>query len=431
MLKHRLLDLAVGEISRREPGYFRQFPVEIAPLSLTIEDYLSLPLCLGWTESEVAVCIEQSMRYYASIGVTFCRGPGGTDPIARMLLDSAIDAFAAEQDILSLRAPPPIAPSVADVLNDEYDERPIAGRRYFIRRSGTRPLVLINAIGLPCRIWTRLLTDKSHPYRIILVENPATDLIRGGLRTHGDVATDARDIAQVLQKESINDSIVLAWCNGGRVAIQVAATQWGRVHSLVLLSPTFMGFRGVEPPCSSYEAGFDLAFEALAAKPALASLFAQILSRRPEPGWSSADSANVRAELLFRLPAFDHASLLSMPVSDALSLINYARRAKADARFAINETLVELRMPVLLITGREDDIVNNQLTMKALENSRCRVVQVDVSAAGHYVHDLQYQYFLWALNHWTVMGTAPPRTARVSVAELGSGELSPETNVYA
>jgi pimeloyl-ACP methyl ester carboxylesterase len=413
-----LLDQAVAEIQRREPKYFHRFRAEIGPLESMVQHYLALPLCQGWTESEVTACLEQSISYYSRHGVIFADQTDGMDPVTRVLLDSAIDVRAAEHGLLSLRAPIPMRSSIAETLAQEYEERSTPSGRYFIGRRGTRPLVLINAIGLTYEIWSKFLTDQSHPFRIILVESRTTDPARGGIRAQSDVATDADDIARVLKEEAISDPVIVGWCNGSRIAVQLAATEPNRIQSLVLLSPTLMGFPGIKPSCSAFEEKLNIVFNTIAKTPAMAPYFSHTLSARPELNWSRTNNALARASLLFCSPAQEHANAMLVPFSYASSLINCGRRVEADSRFPMYQALSSLRIPFLLITGHDDDIVSNQLTINALGELRHRVVHADISAAGHYIHDLQYSYFRWAIEHWASNSSVLPSTARICVTEF-------------
>jgi pimeloyl-ACP methyl ester carboxylesterase len=414
-----LLNQAVAEIQRRKPGYFRRFPAELAPLSPVAEDYLARPLCADWTAAEVMACLEQSIRYYARQGVIFAQKRGSVDPVTCVLLDSAIDAQSAERGTLRLRSSVKANTSVSEVLAREYEERCTSCTRYFIRRKGIQPLVLINAVGVSYEIWTQFLADPLHSFRIVLLENRATDIIRGGMRAAGDVVTEAIDIAKVLRQEGIENATLLSWCNGCRTAIRLAASEPCLIRTLVLLSPTFKGFPGPETHCSSFERTFDLVFKTIATQPTLAPFFARSLVSQHEPDWNNANSADVRANLLFRLPSKECANALLAPFADGSSLVHYGRRAASDANLPVDEILLSLHIPMLLITGREDEIVDNQLTIHALNVSGLRAVHAEVSGAGHYVHDLQYQYFLWALEQWTRNTSAFSSTARVRVTKIG------------
>ena len=98
-------------------------------------------------------------------------------------------------------------------------------------------------------------------------------------------------------------------------------------------------------------------------------------------------------------------------------MIKYGRRAHSDPSYPINEALRRLEQPTLLITGDHDDIVNNQLTIAALEKSG-RSFVTRASGAGHYIHDLQYPYFRWILGEWLAVHSAPTSTARVRVGQV-------------
>jgi pimeloyl-ACP methyl ester carboxylesterase len=416
-----LLDAAVSEVLRRMPKYFARFPARISSLPRLLKRYQNLPLFCDTSDSEIMVQLQQSVRELAHRGVIFTRDQRDTDKVTHVLLDTAMDAFAASNGLLALTPPPIKIPPIPVVLAEAFDERALpSGGRYFIRRGGTHALILINAVGLSCALWARFLADSSHPFRIIIVESRSTDLIRGGMRQYVDLRSDAQDIAQVIERESIVDPAVLSWCNGVRVALELVSKHNAGIRFLILLCPTMMGFKGFEHSCSQFEESLDYVFRAVIERPALASFFAQTL-KHPE----GTDIDNVaedplrRSDFLFRLPAHEHIRDLFAPMSDGASLLNYARRGVSDKVFQLERAIRELRIPVLWVTGASDEIVNNRLTMAAFETWQLPTTHMEVSGAGHYIQDLQYPYFMLAIERWLLKLRDLPETTPVRASDFG------------
>ncbi len=401
-----LLDGAVAEISRRSPDYLSRFPVT---LSIAAE-----------RQRHPGAPAEQ---FHAAVAALGRRGVAitehaGSSRIARVLLDSALDARTAEERGLPLRpCPAPAAPWL-DALAEHYDRRELGGVRYVVRRRGSRPLVLVNAVGVSLGIWARFMSDPSHDFRIIAVESRSTDFLRGGVVGVSDADGDARDIAAVLEHERLGGATVLAWCNGGRIALALAAARPGLVRSLVLVATTMMGSTACGLLGSTFERDLEEVFKNVRRRAELASFFVRMLASPREPEWSAAGADDeARARLLFRLPPHGERTALLAPVATAESLIRYAQRGASDLAFAIDDALSRITAPVLLVTGSDDEVVNGELTVAALGRTGRRYTHVEIDGAGHYVNDLQYPYLLCALEGWLGGDTAIPRMVRVRVVE--------------
>ena len=366
-----LLSNALSEILSRDVEYFGRFPMRVASLRSQLERYEAMALFRGWLSPRAMEAMTDGLQYLKRQGAVVIETDADNDALGQMMLDSTMDALAAAENRLSLRPCPQLRIPLAEVLSSLYDmHSPRGGPRYFIRRTGTVPLVLVNAVGLPLEIWSRFLGDSTHPFRILVVESRCSDLVRGGMVGDADLSDDSAGIAAALERESLERADVVAWCNGGRVAIDLATRFASRVRSLILLSTTMMGFQGLDMKCSSFEEILNTVFQSVSRRSALASFFAEIL--RPDPAlyWRGiADDGVSPAATLYRLPAGEQLHALYAPVSQGDSLIKYGRRAHSDASYPINEALRRLEQPTLLITGDHDDIVNNQLTIAALEKS--------------------------------------------------------------
>jgi len=86
--------------------------------------------------------------------------------------------------------------------------------------------------------------------------------------------------------------------------------------------------------------------------------------------------------MLFRLPAREHASALTAPLSTGNYLRNYCRRMVQDKAHPTGEALSRIRAPIL------------KAHAKAVQGAA-------VNGAGHYAHDLQYPYFRLMLDAFT------------------------------
>ncbi len=397
----RLLDDAVAEIIRREPGYLARFE-------------LSVP---DWNEEERrSDWIAAAQSRFAARGVRFSTEPG-CDPTARMLAESARDAFAAAQGRLPLRPDPLARGAFAERFRARYDERRTAhGVRYFVGHRGERPLLLVTAIGVPLAAWSKLLLDRSHKYRITVVETRHADLFAGGLRDATDPESDADDIARVIDSEGGGPLDVLGWSNGARVAIDLVARHPEIARSLVLLAPTLSGVEELAPVPSPFEEQLTKIFAAVGSNPAAANFFSKALvdSIRVR-NWDRSGAPDRRARMLLALPAAEQAPMLVATLANGELLFNFMRRYFADLEFPLRDSLCALQVPLFVMTGDHDTIVSNELTLSALRRFAPHFVHAEITGAGHCVQDLQYRYFRWLLGSFHAGGARAAAAVRVKI----------------
>ena len=414
-----LLDDTHSEISRREPGYFRRFGLAFAPVREQARRYSRLPLFQGCSQAEMEAALSAGMDHFRKRGVIVEEAAGAIDPVATLLCDSIADAFAASRGRLSLR--PCLAETAGEDLEDYDERRTQEGLRYLIRRTGERPMVVVNACGMPVSLWWRLLEDRSSPWRLLIAESPSADLLEGGMRSAAGLCADASAIAAVLDDAKIDAADLLAWCSGSRIAIEVAAQLPERVRSVILVCPTLRGAAGVERRGSAFEDDLNRIFVAVGGRPQLAQTFSQAFRHRFQfSDWDKlVDEPGPRAAILFGLPAQERAQALVTPLARPEFLVNYARRVLLDQEHPVHEGLARLKMPVMLLTGDYDNRVDNVFTCAVLGRWAARFLHVSIKGAGHYLYDLQYQYFRSILSAF-LAGAAPASSVRVEVSEAAA-----------
>src|SRR4029077_20388893 len=230
-LFHSLMLNAVDEIIRRDPEYLSKQPVRTGRAA---------PDGPSRTQKQFAgaqALIERCVEFLRRANIPLDDTAVEADDAWKLLMTSATDAEAAERGAVSLA--PSVSPEkpIEHVLRDEYEERELKnGARYFVRRRGRQPLVLINASGVPAALWTQLLADETDHFRILMCESRASDLFAGGLHTDTTAEMDAADAALAVRQEGFDKVDVLAWCNGHLPAIEL--TEKTPVDSLVLLAPS-------------------------------------------------------------------------------------------------------------------------------------------------------------------------------------------------
>jgi len=393
----QLIDDALGEIVRRDPPYLERFPLTFPVLAKQAEIYGRHPQFQSFSLTQIESGLQMGLEYIAEQSGDVRTDGEENDPVARLMLDSIMDAFAADQQVLHLRPNDQTPRTLAHILRSDYDERRTSeGIRYFTRRFGERPLVLISACGISPAIWSSFLGDHSHSFKIIIVESRNTELLLGGMQNCVDLTVDGADVAAALDTEQVSEADVLAWCNGARIAIGMVDRYPDRFRSLILLSPALRGMSGVAPQPSAFEEVMSEIFENLTKRPQLAGNFANAFAKQPQAvNWDTvASDPSHRATTLFGLAAKEHSRTLLAPMLRPDSLINLGRRLAFDQTYPTSEALSRLDLPLLLLTGDHDTIVNNAFSCAALTTWGPSVVHAKVTGAGHYLHDLQYPYFI-------------------------------------
>ena len=402
-LFYQLINNALDEVLLREPNYFSRFAIGVPPLDHP-----------KYSSHEIRQGLGEGMAHMEGLGIRFNHVAEALDPVGELLVDSIVDAVAADQGALPLLPHPREPRSLSDLLSKDYQERTADGRRYFIRLREGRAILLISATGIPMALWSRFLGDPLHDFRIMMIEGRCGDLLMGGMENASELSRDAENIVNVLEKESVTEAGVIGWCNGARLAIEVASLCPHRVQSVVLVGPALSGIQGVPPSPSRFEAAMKKVFSALAERPALARTYVKALEDKA-PDWDNLADSKSRAAALFALPPLSHALALRRPISQADFLLNYGRRLSSDAAYPVGQAWAKLDQETMLVTGSYDNLVNNEFIWTVLNAYRSSGIHVNVKGGGHYLHDLQYQYFRFITEIFLAKRRLPTGTARLDV----------------
>jgi pimeloyl-ACP methyl ester carboxylesterase len=383
--------LAVAdEIEARDEAFFATNVLTLGERALR-DDLVELAGPLGTTTPEDTE--EVALATLEHRGIRWEVAAGDHDPVMAELLVGMRDAGRVDVWRDGADAPDPDElPSIDEVLATRY--RPIADAagvvRGHVRLDGRRPVLLLNALGLPLRVWTRFLVD-DHDLQVVVPVLPCCDLVDGGMTetmSAPDVAASVHELLGLLG----TPVDVLAWCNSGRIALELAALAGPGVERIVLVAPSFR--EGPDStPTSVYEDDIDRLFGLVAADSARAPLVAGMLARvGSTPDWAAlAAEPERRGEALFALPRQIVADDLRTPMVDPASLVHYV------ARTYLDEAATSAMGPgpgarTTLIQGAHDAIVSNAHTTRWMEDNVPGFTGYEISGSGHYVHDLQYEY---------------------------------------
>lgn len=419
---YKLLDNTMDEVCRREPTYASSFPITVSHEGM-VSAYAQHPLTSKLPQGAVEQALTEGLAYVGKSWAKANHASSGTDPIAGFLCDCIVDAFCADQGLFALQPHSGLRASIVDVLAHQYSKRQTPkGVCYYVRNGGSRPLLLINATGAPIAVWGQFLADATHDFKIILPHRRGSDLFRGGLQQHVEIRTDSTDLASILDAESLQQADILGWCNGGRVAIDLATCRPHQISSMVLLGPMLKGVQGITARPSNFERDLQPLLDAVSMESSLAPFLSQVIAKQPSsPDWSRWTNAPAsRAQALFAMPAKEHADAMIAMLTDPQSFINIARRVASDESYPMNNALRNLLARTMVIIGSDDTIVSNLLVLSAMKQL-CHnpISTVMLKGSGHYIHDLQYHYFRWLLNEFLENHLVPPGTARITVGDLG------------
>jgi pimeloyl-ACP methyl ester carboxylesterase len=379
----------LSEIALRDPSFLERRPVGFEPVATLAARYVASPLLAGMDAAEIERRLAEGLARAVEAGMRPAEGPGPQPRLAAVIADGIMDQAAREAGRIALPCPPRRAEPLEQVLAAEYEAKATPeGVRYRVRRGGSRWLLVVNAVGVPLGVWSRLLGDRSHDYKVLVVESETCDLVDGGMRAYCDLESDVARIVSVLDAEAVEAIDVIGWCSGGRIAVQLAAEQPRRVKSLVLASSSLRGVAGSDAPGTQFEEDIGGIFDSVARSPESAGFLSELLissSKLPPPP--------VEDVMLFRLPHRDHTAALAAPLASGEALKHYCRRMVGDKSHDTSGALARIQAPILAISGSHDHVISNAHTWGALQRHAGRLQGVTISGAGHYAHDLQYPYF--------------------------------------
>lgn len=404
-----MLTHALREIERRVPDYLARFPLLFANPDEYYQKHVASYPQTDESLSSFAGKFDEGLEYLRRRGARIEMSRCPYDPVADMLAETMADGI--EPGRLATPETPATSEFSSRFKSLYREGRIDGGRRYYIRKAGRIPLLLISALGIPVHVWSRLLLDDTHDFRIVLVETHSWDLFQGGMKETSSVEEDCADVVDLILREDLRSAHVLAWCNGAKIALELAGAAAGALRSLTFVSPSLNALRAVPEGETKYESGLRQIITAVARNPAMAQLIAKGFAQLSQPvDWDSlAGRVEDRARILFGLPAQEHAPALTRPFADLDSLRRYAQRGARDYAYPSRERLDDVRVPCLVISGDSDQVVSSG-PAKALLGACCSpVTYALIAGAGHYAFDLQYPYFRSILADFTNGLTPAPR----------------------
>ncbi|HEV7369331.1 alpha/beta hydrolase [Arenibaculum sp.] len=402
----------LSEIPSRDADYLKRFPVLLPePDGFLLRNGKALSRCGVDPGTAAAVLAEGIAHVRGRCDTAAGEGSFFADWVGAVLVDAYLAAQGGPGSGPAPRAPE----TVADLLETRYERRTApGGGAYYVRRTGTIPVILVNATGLPIGTWHGLLADEDHDYALIVPVRPHGDLFAGGIQHDVTLQREAGEIAAIVEGEGLDGVHVLGWCNGARLSVELVGLLAGRAASLTLVTPMLKGIAGIPAAPTPYARDLQMILDLVRKDPRMAAVFTRKLAETASPmDWSRVPRDDVKkAEEIFRLPNRRNIEALLRPLLTADSLANVARRVASDETHPTLERLSALAVPLMLVLGSHDNIVSNRNTLDTLGRAGRPHAGFMLLGAGHDIHDLQYRYLRRALSHFIDRRRPPPPTAR-------------------
>lgn len=110
----------------------------------------------------------------------------------------------------------------------------VAARALSTERDGL-PVLVANAVGADLSLWRRALTDVARTSAVVTWDHRGLGESGTPAENRMDPEAHVDDALAVLDHFEVDQAVVVAWSNGGRIALELAASSPHRVAGLVLV----------------------------------------------------------------------------------------------------------------------------------------------------------------------------------------------------
>ncbi|MEL6862981.1 MAG: alpha/beta fold hydrolase [Bacteroidota bacterium] len=260
---------------------------------------------------------------------------------------------------------------------------------YYIGGKGPT-LVILNAYGHSLALWDRTVGTLFRNYQIIIWSMRGTSSQRGGINKVHPMSAHVEDIKHILDKEQIEQCDILAWCTGPKIALQFQAQYPDYVKSMIFLSACFKGIPQFTMHHTDYENDMSKICQRVHTNPAIAPLvidtLKSILAGKKAPTTmdnSQEENRKIIKDIL-ALVSEDVKPMIIEPFLTASSALNYAGQLLSFWEKDVTDLIAKLDIPVLMITGQEDNIAAagmSEAAAKLSEKATCATI----SGGSHYL----------------------------------------------
>ena len=257
---------------------------------------------------------------------------------------------------------------------------------YYVGGKGSQVLMIINAYGQSLYFWNNMARHLLESYRVVVWEMRGTSCVAGGMQEAFEIARHIEDALTIIRQENIEQLDIVGWCTGPKLALEVYRHAPEKVRTLSFITPSFKNFPGMSNMDTPYERNMEPVCRRAIADPAVATSARRALSAILS-GKKATESEDVSAkvETILQLMNENLRTLVVAPFINDHSLLNYARQLLDFWDYDISDILPQVRVPVLLITGDQDEIASPSLArhvVSAIPHAR----SAELVGGNHYLH---------------------------------------------
>src|SRR5207244_4325507 len=215
--------------------------------------------------------------------------------------------------------------NLGTALERKTIDRNSAALDYYAGGSGSRTIVILNALGHGLYYWGRLIDCLVPDYRVLIWELRGTS---GALQPFR-IVDQLDDLESILQREKILTCHLVGWCTGAKIAIEFYRRHPSRVSSMVFLNSTFNGSSGLAEFKTNYERDFEPLCQIVSDRPQTAGSVMRSLRASVGGGELRAPGDMDRQELALNVLAMTNSHLKSQvlaPFRDEARTVNYSRQ---------------------------------------------------------------------------------------------------------
>lgn len=256
---------------------------------------------------------------------------------------------------------------------------------YYVGGKGEQVLMIINAYGQSLYFWNNIARHLLDEYRVVVWEMRGTSCVAGGMNEAFEISQHIEDALTIIREENIQALDIVGWCTGPKLAMEVYRHVPDKVRTLSFITPSFKNFPGM-PMDTPYEKNMEPVCRRAIDNPAVATTARRALSAVLSGKKSTeAEEMGARVETILELMNENLRTLVVAPFVNDTSLLNYARQLLNFWDYDISSLLPVINVPVLLITGEQDEIASPKLAQHVISqmpNARC----AQVIGGNHYLH---------------------------------------------
>ena len=247
---------------------------------------------------------------------------------------------------------------------------------YWMTGSAGPWVICVNAHGQDLLIFRGLVRELSNRHRVIAWKPRGTYEDRAAPHTLWD---QVADLTRILRQENITECLLITWCAGAKVAIELARKE-PAVRSMVLTNGTFTRIPGLERFETVFERTLADLCRTVAGKPALAgmmmSAMRSLLDGAARTSSTLSDSTAGRQSEALN-------ALIAEPFQTLQTTRRYAEQVVDYLAHDVSPSLRGLQIPVLVLSGEHDRVSSPEMA-RAVAEMLPKGSVAQIASGSHY-----------------------------------------------